>query len=62
MEELENFEKYVLVKILVSIDEAIGIVIEDIIEECSFVNKEYIATNVEKPEKESIEKWIKDEI
>ena len=61
-ETIENFGNYVLIKILVSIDFAIGNVIEQLIEKCNFADKEYFCTNVEKPTNELIEKWINDEI
>lgn len=61
-ETIENFGNYVLVKILVSVDFAIGSVIEDLIDRCNFADKEYFCTNVEKPTNELIEKWINGEI
>lgn len=61
-ETIENFGNYVLVKILVSIDFAIGNIIEGLIDRCKFADKEYFCTNVEKPTNELIEKWINGEI
>jgi len=61
-ETIENFGNYVLIKILVSIDFAIGNVIEQLIDKCNFAEKEYFCTNVERPTNELIEKWINDEI
>lgn len=63
--EMEDFERathYVLVRILVSVEEAIGEVIEDISEACPFLEKEFICTNVEKPTHEFISRWINDEL
>jgi len=61
-ETIENFGNYVLVKVLVSIDFAIGNVIEGLINRCNFADKEYFCTNIEKPTNELIEKWINGEI
>lgn len=61
-EEIENHSNYVLIKILVSIDFAIGNVIEELINKCPFVDKEYLCTNIEKPTNEFINKWIRNEI
>ncbi len=61
-EEIENHSNYVLIKILVSIDFAIGNVIEELINKCPFVDEEYLCTNVEKPTNEFINKWIRNEI
>lgn len=61
-ETIENFGNYVLIKILVSIDFAIGNVIEQLIDKCNFADKEYFCTNVERPTNELIEKWINNEI
>jgi len=61
-ETIENFGNYVLVKILVSVDYAIGSVIEDLIDRCNFADKEYFCTNVEKPTNELIEQWINGDI
>jgi hypothetical protein len=61
-EEIENHSNYVLIKILVSIDFAIGNVIEQLINKCPFVDEEYLCTNVEKPTDEFINEWIKDDI
>ncbi len=61
-ESIENHGNYLLIKILASIEEAIGIVIEDIINKCEFIDEEYMCTNVEKPENGLINKWINDEI
>ena len=62
LEEIENHGKYVLVKILVSIEYAIGNVIDKLTAKCSFLDEEYICTNVEKPTQEFIEKWMNDEL
>lgn len=61
-EEIENHKNYVLVKILVSMDYAIGNVIEELINKCLFVEEEYLCTNVERPTDEFIRKWIRNEI
>jgi hypothetical protein len=61
-EESENHGKYVLIKILVSIDFAIGNIIDDLTNRCSFLDKEYMCTNVEKPSIDFIEKWINNKI
>jgi hypothetical protein len=58
LEEIENHEKYILVKILVSIDYAIGNIIDKLTSRCSFLGEEYICNNVEKPTKEFIKKWM----
>ena len=58
LEEIENNGKYILVKILISMDYAIGNIIDELTNNCSFLDKEYICNNVEKPKKEFIEKWI----
>jgi hypothetical protein len=60
LEKIENYGNYVLIKILVSIDFAIGNIIEKLTNKCPFIDKEYICTNVEKPTIEFIEKWIND--
>jgi len=62
LESIENFGNYVLIKILVSIEYAIGNIIEQLIQKCQFADKEYFCTNVERPTNELIEKWINDEI
>lgn len=62
LETIENFGNYVLIKILVSIDFAIGNIIEQLIDKCNFADKEYFCTNVERPTNQLIEKWINDEI
>ncbi len=56
-EDVENNGNYVLIKILVSVDFAIGDIIEKLISKCLFIEKEYMCTNVEKPTIEFIEKW-----
>lgn len=61
-EEIENHGNYVLIKILVSIDFAIGIVIEELINECPFIDEGYLCTNVEKPTVEFINQWINGEL
>ncbi len=61
-EQIENHGNYVLIQILVSIDFAIGNVIEELIEKCPFLDQEYLCTNVEKPTNEFVYKWIKGEI
>lgn len=61
-EEIENQGKYVLIKILVSIDYAIGNIIEKLTTKCSFLDEEYICSNVEKPPKEFIEKWMNNKL
>tara|TARA_R110002049_G_scaffold186379_4_gene354686 strand:+ start:119 stop:814 length:696 start_codon:yes stop_codon:yes gene_type:complete len=58
VEEIEKHGKYILVKILVSIDYAIGNIIDKLTSKCSFLDEEYICNNVEKPTKESIGKWM----
>lgn len=62
LEEIENHGKYVLVKILVSIEYAIGNVIDKLTAKCSFLDEEYICTNAVKLTKEFIEKWMNDEL
>ncbi len=57
-EEIENHGNYILIKILVSIDFAIGDIIEKLTNKYPFIDKEYICTNVEKPTIEFIEKWM----
>lgn len=61
-EEIENHGKFVLIKILISIDFAIGNVIVQLINNCPFVDEEYLCTNVEKPTIEFVNKWINEEI
>jgi curved DNA-binding protein CbpA len=61
-EESENHGNYILIKILVSIDFAIGIIIDNLTKKCPFLDKEYMCTNVEKPTLEFIEKWINDNL
>lgn len=61
-EEIENQGNYVLIKVLVSIDFAIGNVIDQLINKCPFVDEGYLCTNVEKPTNKFINKWINDEI
>ena len=58
LEEIENHGKYILVKILVSIDYAIGNIIDKLTNRCLFLDEEYICNNVEKPTKEFIKKWM----
>jgi len=62
LETIENLGKYVRIMLLVSMDEAIGIVIKDITDRLLFVDKEYICTNVEIIEKELIERWMNSEL
>ena len=62
LEHIENLGIFVRIMILVSIEEAIGIVIEDITDRLQFIHKEYMCTNVEIFEKEIIEQWIKGEL
>lgn len=61
LESIENFGKYVLVKILVSMEHAIGLVIEALIEKCEFADEGYFCTNVERPTEELIGRWINGE-
>jgi len=61
LEEIENHGNYILIKILVSMDVAIGNVIENLITRCEFIEEGYLVTNVEKPTKEFIEKWMNGE-
>lgn len=58
LEEVENHTNYILVKILVSVDYAIGQVIDKLTSKFTFLEKEYICNNVEKPTKEFIENWM----
>ncbi len=58
LEEIENNGKYILVKILISMDYAVGNIIDKLTSKCLFLDREYICNNVEKPKKEFIEKWI----
>ncbi|MEW4923375.1 hypothetical protein [Algibacter sp. 2305UL17-15] len=60
-ESIENFWSYVLIKVLVSFEFAIGNVIDELIEKCQFCDKDYFCTNVERPSKELIEQWINGE-
>ena len=60
-EELENNGNYILIKLLVSMDIAIGNVIENLIVKCEFIEEGYLVTNVEKPSKEFIEEWMSGE-
>lgn len=62
LESIENFGNYVLIKILVSIEIAIGNVIEGLIDKCKFADKEYFCTNVERPTCELIESWMNGEL
>jgi len=61
-EEIENHGNYILIKILVSIDFAIGDVIENLTNKCTFLDEEYICTNVEKPTTEFIKKWMNNKL
>lgn len=58
LEEIENHGRYILVKILVSMNYAIGSIIDNLTSKFSFLEEEYICTNVEKPTKEFIENWM----
>jgi hypothetical protein len=62
LEEIENHGKYILVKILVSIDYAIGEIIDKLTSKCLFLDENYICNNVEKPTKEFIEKWMNNKL
>ena|SRR5680860_1287255 len=62
IEEIENHGRYILVKILVSIDIAIGNIIEKLTNKYSFLDEEYICDNVEKPKTEFIKKWMNNEL
>lgn len=61
LEEIENHGNYMLVKILVSMDFAIGNVIDKLTGNCSFLDKEYMCTNLEKPTKEFVKRWMNGE-
>lgn len=61
IESIENFGKYVLVKILVSMEHAIGLVIEALIDKCDFADEGYFCTNVERPTEELIARWMSGE-
>lgn len=58
LEEVENQGRYLIIKILVSVDYAIGGIIDQLTSKFSFLEEEYICTNVEKPTKEFIENWM----
>jgi len=62
IEEIENHGRYILVKILVSIDIAIGNIIEKLTNKCVFLDEEYICDNVEKPTTKFIEKWMSNKL
>lgn len=62
MEEIEHESNYVLVRILVSVEEVIGDVIEEISVACPFLEKEFLCTNVSKPTHEFITRWMNDEL
>lgn len=62
VEELENHGRNILMKILVSMEVAIGNLIDKLTKRCSFLDSEYICTNVEKPTAEFIKKWMNDEL
>jgi len=61
VESIENFGKYILVRILVSMEHAIGLVIEALIEKCDFADEGYFCTNVERPTEELIARWMSGE-
>lgn len=62
LEEIENHGKYILVKILVSMDYAIGNIIGKLTSKCLFLDEEYICNNLEKPTKQFIGKWMENKL
>ncbi|MEM9991516.1 MAG: hypothetical protein AAF738_07100 [Bacteroidota bacterium] len=62
LEEVEHTPQYILVKILVSVAEAIGELIELVTDACPFLEQEFICTNVKKPSPEFIQRWMNNEL
>lgn len=60
-EEIENAGHCVLIKILISMEFAIGHVIEELISKFPSIDEGYLCTNVEKPTPEFIQRWINGE-